>query len=94
MPELQDSAPAAVTPTGLAASAGAPTMPGASTLRRELLVRLRRDGPSSPDHLATALGASRTGVLQQLRALEAANLVRRETVRHALEMGLRALEAG
>ena len=84
MPELHDSAPAAVTPTGLATSVGAPTVQGASTLRRELLVRLRRDGPSSPDHLATALGASRTGVLQQLRALEAANLVRRETVRHGV----------
>ena len=84
MPELQDSAPAAVTPTGLATSAGVATVQGASALRRELLVRLRRDGPSSPDHLATALGASRTGVLQQLRALEAANLVRRETVRHGV----------
>jgi predicted ArsR family transcriptional regulator len=84
MPELQDSAPAAVTPTGLATGAGAATVQGASALRRELLVRLRRDGPSSPDHLATALGASRTGVLQQLRALEAANLVRRETVRHGV----------
>jgi predicted ArsR family transcriptional regulator len=30
------------------------------------------------------MGASRTGVLQQLRALEAANLVRRETVRHGV----------
>ena len=84
MPEPQDSATAAVTLTGFATSAGAATVQGASALRRELLVRLRRDGPSSPDHLATALGASRTGVLQQLRALEAANLVRRETVRHGV----------
>ena len=84
MPELQHSAPAAVTQTGLDAGASAPIVQGASALRRELLVRLRRDGPSSPDHLATALGASRTGVLQQLRALEAANLVRRETVRHGV----------
>ena len=84
MSELQDSAPAAVTPTGRATSAGAATVQGASALRRELLVRLRRDGPSSPDRLATDLGASRTGVLQQLRALEAANLVRRETVRHGV----------
>ena len=30
-------------------------MPGASALRRELLVRLRRDGPSSPDRLAEAI---------------------------------------
>ena len=84
MPELQDSAPASVTLPDLAVSVSAATVQGASTLRRELLVRLRRDGPSSPDHLATALGASRTGVLQQLRALEAANLVRRETVRHGV----------
>ena len=84
MPELQQSAPAAVTPTGLAAGASAPIVQGASALRRELLVRLRREGPTSPDHLASALGASRTGVLQQLHALEAANLVRRETVRHGV----------
>ena len=84
MPELQDSAPVSVTQPDLAASVSAATVQGASTLRRELLVRLRRDGPSSPDHLATALGASRTGVLQQLRALEAANLVHRETVRHGV----------
>jgi predicted ArsR family transcriptional regulator len=84
MPEPQHSAPGAVTPPGLAATGGAATVPGASSLRRELLVRLRREGPSSPDHLAEALGASRTGVLQQLRALEAANLVRRETVRHGV----------
>jgi len=83
MPELQNSEPAAVT-AGPAASGGPTTIQGASALRRALLVRLRRDGPSSPDHLAAALGASRTGVLQQLRALEAAHLVRRETVRHGV----------
>src|SRR6478735_8069991 len=57
---------------------------GPSTLRRDLLLRLRLDGPSSPDQLAERLGASRTGVLQQLRALEAANLVSRQTVRHGV----------
>lgn len=57
---------------------------GSSALRHEILLRLRREGPSSPDRLAGAIGASRTGVLQQLRALEAANLVRRETVRHGV----------
>ena len=57
---------------------------GPSTLRRELLLRLRLDGPSSPDQLAERLGASRTGVLQQLRALEAADLVTRQTVRHGV----------
>src|SRR5262245_30967167 len=58
------------------------TSPGA--LRREILIRLRRDGPSTPDQLATAIGASRTGVLQQLRALEATHFVSRETVRHGV----------
>jgi Predicted transcriptional regulator len=57
---------------------------GPSSLRRDLLLRLRIDGPSSPDQLATRLGASRTGVLQQLRALEAAHLVSRQTVRHGV----------
>lgn len=53
-------------------------------LRREILVRLRRDGPASPDQLAAAIGASRTGILQQLRALEATNFVSRQTVRHGV----------
>jgi predicted ArsR family transcriptional regulator len=53
-------------------------------LRHEILVRLRRDGPASPDHLAVAIGASRTGVLQQLRALEETNFVSRQTVRHGV----------
>jgi predicted ArsR family transcriptional regulator len=70
--------------------ATAPVQPGGrpaggpSNLRRELLLRLKLDGPSSPDQLADRLGASRTGVLQQLRALEAAHLVTRQTVRHGV----------
>jgi predicted ArsR family transcriptional regulator len=55
-----------------------------STLRREILLRLRTLGPTSPDALAAALGASRTGVLQQLRALESTGLVSRQTVRHGV----------
>jgi predicted ArsR family transcriptional regulator len=55
-----------------------------SSLRHAILVRLRHDGPSAPEQLAAALGASRTGVLQQLRALEAAQLVARQTVRHGV----------
>jgi predicted ArsR family transcriptional regulator len=62
----------------------AATVGGPSNLRRDLLLRLRVDGSSSPDQLATRLGASRTGVLQQLRALEAAHLVSRQTVRHGV----------
>jgi predicted ArsR family transcriptional regulator len=42
------------------------------------------EGPSSPDQLADRLGASRTGVLQQLRALETAGLVSRQTIRHGV----------
>jgi predicted ArsR family transcriptional regulator len=57
---------------------------GPSNLRRDLLLRLRLDGPSSPDQLAERIGASRTGVLQQLRALETAHLVSRQTVRHGV----------
>jgi len=55
-----------------------------STLRREILYRLRNEGSTSPDRLAADLGASRTGVLQQLRALESEGLVQRETVRHGV----------
>ncbi len=55
-----------------------------SALRRAILVRLRRDGPGSPDEIAAALEASRTGVLQQLRALELAHLVEHRTVRHGV----------
>jgi predicted ArsR family transcriptional regulator len=54
------------------------------TLRREILDRLRREGPASPDQLAAAIGASRTGVLQQLRALEETHFVSRQTVRHGV----------
>jgi predicted ArsR family transcriptional regulator len=60
------------------------TVAGSSTLRRELLLRLRHDGPSSPERLAAALGVSRTGVLQQLHGLEGAGLVAREAIRHGV----------
>ena len=68
----------------VAAGVGQPPSKGPSSLRRDLLLRLRLDGPSSPDQLAERIGASRTGVLQQLRALEAARLVSRQTVRHGV----------
>jgi predicted ArsR family transcriptional regulator len=57
---------------------------GTHSLRRAILVRLRQGGPASPDRLAADLGASRTGVLQQLRALEGAALVRHATERHGV----------
>ena len=56
----------------------------APTLRRELVRALRTAGPSSPDQLATLVGASRTGVLQQLRVLETDGLVSRRTERHGV----------
>jgi len=68
----------------IASGLGQPVTKGPSSLRRDLLLRLRLDGPSSPDQLAERIGASRTGVLQQLRALEAAHLVSRQTVRHGV----------
>ncbi len=61
-----------------------PEVHAPASLRRSLLLHLRRDGPSTPDQLAGRIGASRTGVLQQLRALEAARLVTRETIRHGV----------
>jgi predicted ArsR family transcriptional regulator len=53
-------------------------------LRREILVHLRQSGPTSPDGLAAALGASRTGVLQQLHALEEAGLVSHAAEKHGV----------
>jgi predicted ArsR family transcriptional regulator len=59
--------------------------PGASsTLRREVLYALRTGGPASPDQVAERVGASRTGVLQQLRTLETAGLVSRSLSRHGV----------
>jgi len=76
-PRSAHDAPAALPP--LVGAIG-----GSSGLRRNLLVRLRHEGPSAPEELASALGASRTGVLQQLHALETAGLVSRRSVRHGV----------
>ncbi|MEA2519381.1 MAG: hypothetical protein QOF49_1461 [Chloroflexota bacterium] len=62
----------------------APASTSPRALRNEILVHLRRSGPASPDRLARDIGASRTGVLQQLRALEATKFVSRQTVRHGV----------
>lgn len=70
-------------PRGMA-PAGVDAIAGTSGLRRAILLRLRRDGPTAPEELATALGVSRTGVLQQLHALESAGLVGHESVRHGV----------
>jgi predicted ArsR family transcriptional regulator len=58
--------------------------PSASTLRRAILVHLRRTGPAAPDAIAAVIGASRSGVAQQLRALETAGLVTRTAFRHGV----------
>lgn len=59
--------------------------PGASsTLRREVLYAIRTGGPASPEQIAERVGASRTGVLQQLRTLESAGLVTRSLSRHGV----------
>jgi len=95
-PRSASEAPAAPSPIGTATDDGRPDAPGehafaagnaiggSSALRRNLLIRLRHDGPSAPEDLANTLGASRTGVLQQLHALEADGLVSRRSVRHGV----------
>jgi predicted ArsR family transcriptional regulator len=55
-----------------------------SALRHAILLHLRQSGPSAPDQVAGALGASRTGVTAQLHALEAAGLVSHTAVRHGV----------
>jgi len=74
----------AVSTLGRAPGNGAAAAPSPSTLRRAILVNLRQRGPMSPDGLAHHLGASRTGVLQQLRALEQAGLVAHSVERHGV----------
>src|SRR3970040_987368 len=81
--EVRDSV--AVSAFGrLPGGVASPTSPSPSTLRRAILVNLRQRGPMSPDGLATHLGASRTGVLQQLHALEQAGLVAPAIERHGV----------
>jgi predicted ArsR family transcriptional regulator len=63
-------------------AARAPSSP--SSLRRAILIHLRQAGPTSPDGLAAALHASRTGVLQQLHALEEARLVTHAAEKHGV----------
>jgi predicted ArsR family transcriptional regulator len=70
---------------GLIAPTAPPHRNGSeSALRRAILLHIRRIGPSTPDAIATALGASRSGVAQQLRALDGVGLVSRTAVRHGV----------
>ncbi|HEX5015356.1 MAG TPA: winged helix-turn-helix transcriptional regulator [Candidatus Limnocylindrales bacterium] len=80
-PVIVASAPP-LSPAALGARTGGGN--GSSTLRRDILIELRRSGATSPEQLAVTLGASRTGVLQQLRSLQAAGLVDRRTLRHGV----------
>jgi len=66
----------------LSVPASVPASP--SALRRAILHHLRRMGPSAPDAIAAALGSSRSGIAQQLRALDSAGLVARTAVRHGV----------
>lgn len=59
-------------------------VPPPSALRHDILVHLRQAGPTSPDGLAAALNASRTGVLQQLYGLEDAGLVSHAAEKHGV----------
>lgn len=79
------AAPMAPSPGRSAATIGRPSPSETpSSLRRAILIHLRQAGPTSPDALASALGASRTGVLQQLHALEDAGLVQHAAERHGV----------
>ena len=60
------------------------TLPTPAELRRAILLHLRRSGRCSTDAIAVALGASRTGVAQQLRALESAGLVAKSPEHHGV----------
>jgi predicted ArsR family transcriptional regulator len=72
-------------PPGARSTTGSPApSSSASSLRRAILLHLRQVGPSSPDTIATALDASRTGVLQQLHALEEAGLVSHAAEKHGV----------
>src|SRR5688500_14189208 len=81
VPAATDAEP----PPSARSTPGSPT-PGstASSLRRSILLHLRQAGPSSPDTIAVALEASRTGGLPQLHALEEAGLVRHAAEKHGV----------
>ncbi len=74
-PRLRDARPLA-TPS--------PHPGNTSALRREILYALRTAGAASPDQIADTIGASRTGVLQQLHTLELAGLVTKTVLRHGV----------
>src|SRR3954454_1697166 len=82
MSERAHSGPAPIAQAALPGPAVGGGTP--SAVRRAVLVHLRRHRPSAPDTIAAAIGASRSGVAQQLRALDTAGLVTRTSVRHGV----------
>jgi predicted ArsR family transcriptional regulator len=56
----------------------------ARDVRQAILIDLRRHGPSSMDEIGGRLAMGRAAVLQQVRALEAAGLIARHSVRHGV----------
>jgi predicted ArsR family transcriptional regulator len=65
-------------------AAGAVSTRHPGDVRQAILIDLRRHGPSSMDEIGGRLAMGRAAVLQQLRALEAAGLVARQSVRHGV----------
>ena len=84
MPEPASQAASSQDPATIVAPEVGPQVATPSSLRRAILVHLRTVGPTSPDALAAALKASRTGVLQQLHALEEARLVAHSIEKHGV----------
>jgi predicted ArsR family transcriptional regulator len=85
MPEPADlAAPRRDAPPAASTGRAATGAVSPSALRREILLHLRQSGPTSPDSLAAMLGASRTGVLQQLHALEDTGLVSHAAEKHGV----------
>ena len=76
------SAPASLE-DGHGRAAGTPHHRGAD-LRQAILLDLRRAGAGSADDIGARLAVGRAAILQQLRALEAAGLVERRSVRHGV----------
>jgi predicted ArsR family transcriptional regulator len=87
VPQAQPELPETVAVSAFAipsSNGSGPVTSSPSSLRRAILVNLRQRGSMSPDGLATHLGASRTGVLQQLHALEDAGLVSHQVEKHGV----------
>src|SRR4051794_8822142 len=83
-PQPGAASDAMVVPRADAAAAAAVLGASPSGLRRAIPVRVRHEGPRPPEPVAARPGAGRTGVLEQLAALESARLVVRQPVPHGV----------